>query len=190
MAPISLNACDPRNTQTLGIVTSVGGVNNSVFIQSYGDISAQLSGLGDGVACYVRVGDTGYLGGAVNRRNGRHCGVDGRGWDRSPILRRSLQHHREAAQVTQFQSKDWPVSPLDPKYRRYACFRRIQLQSCPRRWWWERKRSFSKQPAKLGTPPNNKSVYVWNGSVFVPAPIDAKRHWARFLRFSFWRADG
>ena len=44
-----------------GIVTSAGAVNQGVFMQSYGDIPASISGLGPGLNTYVRVGDTGYL---------------------------------------------------------------------------------------------------------------------------------
>lgn len=44
-----------------GIVTSGGAVNGGVFMQSFGDIPASISGLPAGIACYVRVGDTGYL---------------------------------------------------------------------------------------------------------------------------------
>lgn len=44
-----------------GIVTSAGAVNGGVFMQSFGDIPAAISGLGAGIACYVRVGDTALL---------------------------------------------------------------------------------------------------------------------------------
>jgi len=44
-----------------GIVTSAGAVNSGVFMQSFGDIPASISGLGPGLNTYVRVGDTGYL---------------------------------------------------------------------------------------------------------------------------------
>ena len=44
-----------------GIVTAAGAVNQGVFMQSFGDIPASISGLGAGLNTYVRVGDTGYL---------------------------------------------------------------------------------------------------------------------------------
>lgn len=44
-----------------GIVTSAGAVNGGVFMQSFGDIPATISGLGAGIACYVRVDDDGIL---------------------------------------------------------------------------------------------------------------------------------
>lgn len=44
-----------------GVVTAQGAVNNSVFIQGFGDISNEISGLGAGTSCFVRVSEDGFL---------------------------------------------------------------------------------------------------------------------------------
>lgn len=44
-----------------GVVVAQGAVNGAVFIQSFGDISSNLTNVGAGVACYLRVNDAGYL---------------------------------------------------------------------------------------------------------------------------------
>lgn len=47
--------------KTSGVVTSAGAVNQGVFMQSFGDIPARISGLSAGTAGYIRVGDTGRI---------------------------------------------------------------------------------------------------------------------------------
>jgi len=44
-----------------GVITAPGAVNQGAFMQSFGDVSADFTQLGAGVACYARVSDTGYI---------------------------------------------------------------------------------------------------------------------------------
>lgn len=156
-----------------GIVTSVGGVNNSVFIQSYGDISTQLSGLGDGVACYVRVGDTGYL----ERRPSIVETDDIVGWteeDGTVHLFFGGLYNTTGGGGTgnAISIQDWPVSPLDPNIGDTLVFDGFSYNPAPGGGGGSGNAlSIQNNPVQAGTPPNNKSVYVWNGSVFVPRQL-------------------
>lgn len=44
-----------------GVITAPGAVNQGAFMQSFGDVSADFTQLGAGVACYARVSDAGYI---------------------------------------------------------------------------------------------------------------------------------
>ena len=185
-----------------GIVTSAGAVNQGVFMQSFGDIPASISGLGAGLNTYVRVGDTGYLerrpsispiddivgwcepdgschlffGGLYNTTGGGGSGdavsIQGVPVDpTAPLTGEALTFDGTywipgGADAKTIQGVSVAITP--PNLNDTLVFDGFGYSPAPGGGGGSGDAtSIQSNPVSAGVPPNNQSVYVWNGASFV-----------------------